>query len=122
MRPSPPLLPRSFESAFGASRARARAALPLGNNEIDRHRRGGGNVAIDGAGAALFAAGIAVRTRGKVLWCITRPDLFAPTLARAGLKSDRVNYLKGGDDKSAFRSLPWPLGEWHLRCLLRTIE
>jgi len=41
---------------------------------------GGGNGAIDGAAAALFAAGIAARTRGKVLWCVTRPDLFAPAL------------------------------------------
>ena len=46
---------------------------------------GGGNGAIDGAAAALFAAGIAARTKGKVLWCIARPDLFAPALAQAGL-------------------------------------
>jgi protein ImuA len=40
----------------------------------------GGNAAIDGAVAALFAAGIAARTKGKVLWWITRQDLFAPRL------------------------------------------
>ena len=34
------------------------------------------------------------------MWCITRPDLFAPALTRAGLKSDRVVYLEAGDDKS----------------------
>jgi protein ImuA len=61
---------------------------------------GGGNGAIDGAAAALFTAGVVARTAGKVLWCITRPDLFAPALSRAGLKSDRVIYLEGGDDKS----------------------
>jgi protein ImuA len=61
---------------------------------------GGGNDAIDGAAAALFAAGIAARTHGKVLWCVTRPDLFAPALSQAGLKSDRVMYLEGGDDKT----------------------
>ncbi|MGY3441320.1 ImuA family protein [Bradyrhizobium sp. USDA 4473] len=61
---------------------------------------GGGNGAVDGATATLFAAGIAARTRGKVLWCITRPDLFAPALSQAGLKSDRVIYLEGGDDKT----------------------
>jgi hypothetical protein len=61
-------------------------ALPLGAlHEI----AGGGNGAIDGAAAALFAAGIAARTRGKVLWCLTRLDLFAPALAQAGLNSDR---------------------------------
>ena len=93
--------------------ARGRAVLPFGIKEIDRHLpggglalgalhevAGGGNGAIDGAAAALFAAGIAARTRGKVLWCITRPDLFAPALAQAGLKSDRVIYLEAGDDKS----------------------
>jgi protein ImuA len=61
---------------------------------------GGGNGAIDGAAAALFAAGIAARTRGKILWCITRQDMFAPAIAQAGLKSDRVIYLEGGDDKT----------------------
>ena len=34
------------------------------------------------------------------LWCITRPDLFAPALAQAGLSSDRVIYLEAGDDKT----------------------
>ena len=49
---------------------------------------GGGNGAIDGAAAALLTA-------GKVLWCITRPDLFAPALAQAGLIPDRVIYVDG---------------------------
>src|SRR6266404_4011615 len=90
-----------------------RAVLPFGVKAIDERLpegglalgalhevAGGGNGAIDGAAAALFAAGIAARTRGKVLWCITRPDLFAPALAQAGLKSDRVIYLEAGGDKS----------------------
>ena len=72
-------------------------ALPLGAlHEI----AGGGNGAIDGAAAALFAAGIAARTRGKVLWCLTRTRLVAPALAQAGLNSDRVIYLEGGDEKT----------------------
>ena len=75
---------------FGVAAVDARlpgGALPLGAlHEI----AGGGNGAIDGAAAALFAAGIAARTRGKVLWCLTRLDLFAPALAQAGLNSDRV--------------------------------
>jgi protein ImuA len=72
-------------------------ALPLGAlHEV----AGGGNGAINGAAAALFAAGIAARTRGKVLWCLTRLDLFAPALAQAGLNSDRVIYLEGGDEKT----------------------
>ncbi len=61
---------------------------------------GGGNGAVDGAAAALFAAGIAARTKGKVLWVITRPDLFAPALAQAGLAPDRVIYVEAGNDKT----------------------
>ena len=61
---------------------------------------GGGNGAVDGAAAALFAAGVAARTKGKVLWVITRPDLFAPALAQAGLPPDRVIYVEAGDDKT----------------------
>jgi protein ImuA len=61
---------------------------------------GGGNGAINGAAAALFAAGIAARLRGQVLWCVTRQDLFAPALAQAGLVPDRVIYVEAGDEKS----------------------
>lgn len=61
---------------------------------------GGGNGAIDGAAAAMFVAGIAARTKGKVLWCITRPDLFAPAIAQAGLDPDRVIYVETGDEKT----------------------
>ena len=100
------------EKIDGRSR-RARSVLPFGIAELDSRLpggglargalhevAGGGNGAIDGAAAALFSAGIAARTRGKVLWCITRPDLFAPALAQAGLSSDRVIYLEAGDDKT----------------------
>ena len=62
---------------------------------------GGGRGALDGAASALFAAGIAARTRGQVLWCVTRADLFAPALAQAGLVSDRVIYVEAGDEGSA---------------------
>ena len=61
---------------------------------------GGGNGMVDGAAAALFAAGIAARTKGKVLWCIARPDLFAPAMAQAGLIPDRVIYVEAGDGKT----------------------
>ena len=92
---------------------RKRAALPFGVAPIDKvlpggglalgalHEvAGGGNGAIDGAAAALFAAGIAARTTGRVLWCVTRPDLFAPALAQAGLAPGRVIYVEAGDEKS----------------------
>src|SRR6516225_5571011 len=93
--------------------ARRRTVLPFGVPVIDvrlpdgglalgalHEVAGGGSGAVDGAAAALFAAGIAARTRGEVLWCITRPDLFAPALAQAGLKPDRVIYVEAGDDKT----------------------
>lgn len=96
-----------------ARHRRATTVLPFGVATVDTRLpngglargalhevAGGGNGAIDGAAAALFAAGIAARTRGKVLWCVTRPDLFAPALSQAGLKSDRVIYLEGGDEKT----------------------
>src|ERR1700760_1033222 len=92
---------------------RAPVVLPFGVSAIDGHLpggglalgalhevAGGGNAAIDGAAAALFAAGIAARTKGKILWCITRQDLFAPALAQVGLGSDRVIYLDACDEKS----------------------
>lgn len=96
----------------GAGR-RACAALPFGLAEIDRrlpegglargclHEVAGGGGATDGAAAALFAAGIAARAGGKVLWCVMRRDLFAPALAQAGLSPDRVIFVEAGDDKTA---------------------
>jgi len=76
---------RRLEGAAG----RRQLVLPFGLKAIDRHLpggglalgalhevAGGGHGAIDGAAAALFTAGIAARTRGQVLWCLTRQDLF----------------------------------------------
>lgn len=93
--------------------ARDREVLPFGLAEIDRRLpggglglgclhevAGGGNGAVDGAAAALFAAGIAARTRGKVLWIVTRTDLFAPAIAKAGLKPDRTIHVEAGDEKA----------------------
>jgi protein ImuA len=92
---------------------RVKSVLPFGITGIDSRLpgggltlgalheiAGGGNGAVDGAAAALFAAGVAARTKGKVLWVITRPDLFAPALAQAGLPPDRVIYVEAGDEKT----------------------
>ncbi|MBY5779422.1 damage-inducible mutagenesis protein [Rhizobium leguminosarum] len=86
---------------------RPKAVLPFGVCEIDERLpsgglacgaihefAGGGAGAVDGAAAALFAAGIAARTKGKVVWCLARPDLFAPALAHVGLHPDRVIYVE----------------------------
>jgi protein ImuA len=104
---------RARLQALDGGARRRRAVLPFGVPPIDEwlpdgglalgalHEvAGGGNGAVDGAAAALFAAGIAARTRGRVLWCVTRHDLFAPAIAQAGLKPDRVIYVEGGDEKT----------------------
>lgn len=87
-------------------RRRVTTALPFGLAEIDARLpvgglalgalhevAGGGHGAIDGAAAALSSP-VAARTRGKVLRCLDRPDLFAPALAQADLKSDRSSISK----------------------------
>ena len=104
------------EKIDGRSR-RARSVLPFGLAELDSRLpggglargalhevAGGGNGAIDGAAAALFSAGIAARTRGKVLWCITRSDLFAPALAAALMAAPRR--ANGCPRMSAVRNQP----------------
>src|SRR5467141_4321129 len=105
-------LPERIRCLEGGARYR-RAVLPFGIKAIDgrlpegglalgalHEVAGGGNGAIDGAAAALFTAGIAARTCGEVLWCVTRQDLFAPAIAQAGLLPERVIYLEAGDEPS----------------------
>lgn len=91
--------------------ARMQPVLPFHVDEID-HRlprgglalgalhevAGGGDGAIDGASAALFSAGIAARTTGPVLWCLTKPDLFPPFLTRVGLALDRVIFVEAPNE------------------------
>ena len=55
---------------------------------------GGGSGTVDGAAAALCVAGIAATTKGPVIWCLTRPDLFFPALAQVGLHPDRVIFVE----------------------------
>ena len=75
-----------------------RGVLPFGVPDLDERLPGGGlalgalheiaggaNGALDGATAALFAAGILARTHGQVLWCVSRRDLFAPALAQGSV-------------------------------------
>ncbi|MBE1237131.1 damage-inducible protein [Phaeovibrio sulfidiphilus] len=50
------------------------------------------------AAATLFAAGIASRLDGPVLWCLGQPDLFPPALARAGLTEERIVYAEAPDN------------------------
>ncbi len=60
---------------------------------------GGGSGTVDGAAAALFAAGIAARTKGRIVWCLTRPDLFFPALAQAGLHPHRVIFVESDKEE-----------------------
>lgn len=91
--------------------SRAHGVLPFGLPAIDRRLSGGGlrlgalhevagggNGAVDGAAAALFAAGVAARTEGMVLWCVVRQDLFAPALQQAGLQPGRVIFVEAQDE------------------------
>ena len=61
---------------------------------------GGGNGALHGASATLFAAGILARTRGPLLWCLKRRDLFGPALTSVGLDLSRVIFVETGDEKA----------------------
>lgn len=66
---------------------------------------GGGSGTVDGAAAALFAAGVAARTKGHVVWCLTRPDLFFPALAQAGLSHNRVVFVEADKEEDVLASM-----------------
>jgi protein ImuA len=100
------------------SAGRKRDSLAFGVPEIDavlpggglahgavHEFAGGGAGVVDGAAAALFAAGIAARTRGKIVWCLTRPDLFFPALAQAGLHPDRVVFVEADGQEDVLASM-----------------
>src|SRR5918994_4376651 len=103
-------LRRQIERLGGAHGSRK--SLPFGVSALDRHLPGRGltlgslhevieeGPASEFAGTAtFFAAGIAARLKGPVLWCLTRRDLFAPGLAQVGLHPDRVIYVETSHDR-----------------------
>ena len=96
---------RSGCLAFGV--AEIDAVLPGGGLAYGAvHEFAGGRVGVvDGAAAALFVAGIAARTRGKIVWCLTRPDLFFPALAQAGLHPDRVIFVEADREEDVLASM-----------------
>jgi len=86
---------------------RKRASIPFGLDAIDGHLPGGGlargalhefienGIASEFASCTTsFAAGVAARLNGPVLWCGTRNDLNGPGLALSGLKPDRVIHVR----------------------------
>lgn len=113
MRPPPDLqrLRDAIARLEARDPSRPAAALPFGLGPLDaslpegglaraalHEVAGGGADVVHGTAAALFAAGVLARTEGLVLWCLARPDLFAPALAQAGLDPDRVVHVEAGCD------------------------
>ncbi|MBO1324307.1 ImuA family protein [Acetobacter sp. TBRC 12305] len=109
-RPALEALREQISRLEGHNRLR-RPTLPFGVPEIDSRLPGGGLVlgalhevagggsdALHSAAAGQFCAGIAARTRGKVLWIVTRQDVFAPALKQVGLSARRVIYVEAGTD------------------------
>lgn len=105
-------------ASLQGSSARKVGCLPFGVPEIDTRLpggglaygaihefAGGGGGTIDGAAAALFAAGIAARTKGKIVWCLTRPDLFFPAIAQAGLNPNRVIFVESDREEEVLASM-----------------
>ncbi len=105
-------------SAMEDGAAKRAGCLPFGVPEIDgvlpggglqhgalHEFAGGGFGTVDGAAAALFAAGIVARTKGEVVWCLTRPDLFMPALAQAGLHPKRVVFVEGDKEEDVLASM-----------------
>jgi protein ImuA len=99
---------RAIESA---GRGGGHDCLRFGLEAIDRRLAGGGLATAalheiagasaglnDAAAASLFAAGIAARLEGPILWALRSRDLFAPGLACAGLGPDRVIYAECRSD------------------------
>ncbi len=98
--------------------ARKKQVLPFGIPEIDDRLPGGGLAfgalhefagggagTVDGAAAALMVAGIAAQTKGQVVWCLTRPDLFFPALAQAGLHPKRVIFVESDKEEDVLASM-----------------
>jgi len=99
-------------SSIEGEGAKKASSLPFGVAEIDsilpggglahgalHEFAGGGSGTVDGAAAALFAAGIAARTKGPIVWCLTRPDLFFPALSQVGLKANRVIFVESDKEE-----------------------
>lgn len=121
-------LPRSAHNALETLRHRVRLietrdrtgrdVLPFGLQDIDQRLpggglamgalhevAGGGEGAMDGAAASIFAASIVARLPGTVIWCLRHRDLFAPALAQVGLPPGRVIYAEAGDDANVLASM-----------------
>ena len=109
-----PAIPASLREQLRTAETssfRRRLVLPFGIESIDSRLADGGfrldslhEIAAAGAheddecAATLFAAGLAGRAWGPILWVVRRRDLFAPGVAQAGLDPKRIIYAEAGDD------------------------
>lgn len=105
-------------ASMGGNDAKKAGSLAFGVREIDgllpggglaygalHEFAGGGAGTVDGAAAALCVAGIAARTKGPVVWCMTRPDLFFPALAQVGLHPDRVIFVESDKEEDVLANM-----------------
>ncbi len=105
-----------LRSAIGAVRGGDGAVLPFGIEAVDTRLTGGGlalgglhetssatPTLTDDAAATLFAVGIAARAAAqsgrRVLWALTRFDLYAPGLEQAGLSPATLFFAEVREDK-----------------------
>lgn len=111
--------------------ARSDGVLPFGVPEIDQRLpkgglwlgalheiAGGAHGAVDGAAAIAFAAGIAARTSGQVLWAYAQADLFSPALSGFGLSEDRVVFFEAADDEAILGCCEEALRHGGLACVV----
>nr|WP_239474932.1 protein ImuA [Sphingomonas sp. BT552] len=101
---------------MGEMRGGETAVLPFGIDALDKRLAEGGLVLgglhevsaatptlTDDAAATLFSVGIAARAAAgsgrRVLWALTRFDLYAPGLEQAGLDPATLLFVEAKDDK-----------------------
>jgi protein ImuA len=80
----------------------------------------------DDAAATLFAAGIAARfafeAGSRVLWALTRFDLYAPGLEQVGIGPDRILYAQGRTDAEVLAMAEDALRDGSLVCVVAEVK
>lgn len=114
--PRPELLERlRAQIADVGAPVREVGCLPFGVDALDARLSGSGlsrsalhevsaaaSSLVDDAAATLFLAGVAARLSsgvGRVVWAVTRFDLYGPGLEQVGLLPDRTLYVEAREDK-----------------------
>ncbi len=105
-----------LRESMGEVRGAETVVLPFGIDALDERLAEGGLVLgglhevsaatptlTDDAAATLFSVGIAARAAAgsgrRVLWALTRFDLYAPGLEQAGLDPTTLLFVEAKDDK-----------------------